>query len=135
MEKKRILVVEDDLMNIELISDLLEINGYEVLEATSGLRMFEIMDSISIVPDLILMDIQIPDVDGLTLTKRLKGDPLTRDIPIIALTAHAMRGDREKALEAGCIDYIPKPFNTREFIDKIGKFLWNSSKKEGEYNA
>lgn len=135
MEKKRILVVEDDLMNMELISDLLETNGYEVLEATSGLRMFEIIDSISIAPDLILMDIQIPDVDGLTLTKRLKGNPLTRDIPIIALAANAMRGDREKALEVGCIDYIPKPFNTRGFIDKISKFLWNSSKKEGEYNA
>ena len=123
MEKKRILVVEDNLMNMELISDLLEINGYEVLKATSGLRMFKILGSTSIVPDLILMDIQIPEVDGLTLTKGLKENPLTRDIPIIALTAHAMRGDREKALEAGCIDYISKPINTREFISKISKFL------------
>ena len=123
MEKKKILVVEDNPMNMELISDLLEINGYEVLKATSGLKMFKIMGSISTVPDLILMDIQIPEADGLTLTKRLKENPLTKDIPIIALTAHAMKGDREKALEVGCIDYIPKPINTREFISKISKFL------------
>lgn len=108
---------------MELFSDLLEINGYEVLKAMSGLEMFEIIGSVSIVPDLILMDIQIPDVDGLTLTKRLKGNPLTRDIPIIALTAHAMKGDREKTLEAGCIDYIPKPIDIKEFINKISKFL------------
>jgi two-component system, cell cycle response regulator DivK len=123
LRKKKILVVEDNHMNMELISDLLEINDYEVLKATSGLRMFEIMGSISTVPDLILMDIQIPGGDGLTLTKRLKEDPLTRDVPIIALTAYVMKGDREKALEAGCIDYISKPINTREFVSKISKFL------------
>ncbi|MBI2485825.1 MAG: response regulator [Deltaproteobacteria bacterium] len=123
MRKRKILVVEDNPMNMELFSDLLEINGYEVLKAMSGLEMFEIIGSVSIVPDLILMDIQIPDVDGLTLTKRLKGNPLTRDIPIIALTAHAMKGDREKTLEAGCIDYIPKPIDIKEFINKISKFL------------
>ncbi len=132
MEKKKILVVEDNPINMELISDLLEINGYEVLKATSGLQMFKIMgstptptstSSLSTVPDLILMDIQIPEVDGLTLTRRLKEDPLTKDIPIIALTAHAMKGDRERALEAGCVDYIPKPFDMEEFISKISKFL------------
>ena len=123
MGEKKILVIEDNPMNMELVSDLLEINGYEVLKAKSGLEMFEIIGSIATVPDLILMDVQIPETDGLTLTKWLKENPLTRDIPIIALTAHAMKGDREKALEAGCIDYISKPINTREFVNKIGKFL------------
>ena len=123
MGEKKILVIEDNPMNMELVSDLLEINGYEVLKAKSGLEMFEIIGSIATVPDLILMDVQIPETDGLTLTKWLKENPLTRDIPIIALTAHAMKGDREKALEAGCVDHIPKPINTREFVNKISKFL------------
>ena len=123
MKRKKILVVEDNPMNMELISDLLEISGYEVLKAMSGKEMFKIIGSVSKVPDLILMDVQIPEVDGLMLTKSLKENLLTRGIPVIALTAHAMKGDREKALEAGCIDYISKPINTREFVRRISKYL------------
>jgi CheY-like chemotaxis protein len=123
MKRKKILVVEDNPMNMELISDLLEISGYEVLKAMSGKEMFKIIGSVSTVPDLILMDVQIPEVDGLMLTKSLKENLLTRGIPVIALTAHAMKGDREKALEAGCIDYISKPINTREFVSRISKYL------------
>jgi CheY-like chemotaxis protein len=123
LERKKILIVEDNHMNMELISDLLEINGYDVFKAASGPQMFNIVDSMSKVPDLILMDIQIPEVDGLMLTKSLKENLLTRGIPVIALTAHAMKGDREKALEAGCIDYISKPINTREFVSRISKYL------------
>jgi CheY-like chemotaxis protein len=123
MKRKKILVVEDNPMNMELISDLLEISGYEVLKAMSGKEMFKIIGSVSKVPDLILMDVQIPEVDGLMLTKSLKENLLTRGIPVIALTAHAMKGDREKALEAGCIDYISKPINTREFVSRISKYL------------
>lgn len=123
MERKKILIVEDNHMNMELISDLLEINGYDVFKAASGPQMFNIVDSMSKVPDLILMDIQIPGGDGFTLTKRLKENPVTRDIPIIAVTAYAMKGDREKALGAGFVDYISKPINTKEFVRKISKFL------------
>jgi CheY-like chemotaxis protein len=123
LERKKILIVEDNHMNMELISDLLEINGYDVFKAASGPQMFNIVDSMSKVPDLILMDIQIPGGDGFTLTKRLKENPVTRDIPIIAVTAYAMKGDREKALGAGFVDYISKPINTKEFVRKISKFL------------
>lgn len=112
MAGETILVVEDNAMNMELITDLLESRGYLVVQATSGSDALNLAKTEH--PGIILMDIQLPGLDGLTVTGVLKDDPQTRDIPIIALTAHAMRGDEEKAREAGCDGYISKPIDTRQ---------------------
>lgn len=121
MNKKKILVVEDNPMNMELASDILEAQGYEVLQASAGRQALEIARNQR--PDLILMDIRLPELDGLEITRLLKADESTRDIVVVALTAHAMRGDEERAQAAGCSGYIPKPINTREFIKVIACHL------------
>jgi len=112
MSGETILVVEDNPLNLELVTDVLEVHGYRVLQAASASEAFEHVRAG--VPDLILMDIQLPGLDGLTLTSILKDDPATRGVPVVALTAHAMRGDEEKARQAGCDGYIPKPIDTRQ---------------------
>jgi len=124
MSEVRILVVEDNLMNLELVSDVLEAHGFRVLQADTGRKALEI--ATRELPDLVLMDIQLPEMDGLEVTRRLKQDEITRNIIVIALTAHAMRGDEEKAREAGCSGYIAKPINTREFAGMIEEFLADS---------
>lgn len=111
MASETILVVEDNFMNMELVTDILEANGYRVIQAITGNEALNKVNETS--PDLVLMDIQLPGLDGLTATGIIKDNPETRDIPIIALTAHAMRGDEEKALMAGCDGYISKPIDTR----------------------
>lgn len=121
MAGETILVVEDNPMNMELIIDILETQGYRVLKAITGAAA---LDSVrSAPPDLILMDIQLPGLDGLTVTGALKDDPETRDIPVIALTAHAMRGDEERARQAGCDDYISKPIDTRQLPIMVRTYL------------
>ena len=116
-----ILVVEDNPANLKLVREILKGRGYRVLEAASG---EEALDALKFIhPDLILMDIQLPGMDGLAVTRRLKGDPATRDIPTIALTAHAMRRDEERVLEAGCSGYIPKPIDTADFPRQIAEYL------------
>jgi two-component system cell cycle response regulator len=128
MENKKILVVEDNPMNLKLIKSLLEIGKYEVIEAmeaTTGIKLAQQHR-----PDLILMDIQLPGMDGLTATRELKKDPELKDIPVIAITAHAMQGDDKKAFEAGCTGYISKPLDTRNFLEKISPFLQKN--KSGE---
>ncbi|MHB8791815.1 MAG: response regulator [Thermoleophilia bacterium] len=121
MSKLKILVVEDNLMNLELVSDVLEAHGYEVLQADTGQKALEIAGKE--LPDLVLMDIQLPEMDGLEVTRLLKNNEQTRGIKVIALTAHAMRGDEERAREAGCSGYIAKPINTREFAGVIAGYL------------
>ncbi len=116
-----ILIVEDNEANRLLASAVLEREGYRVEMAGSSQEALELLDSQS--PDLILMDVQLPGMDGLTLTRRLKGDQRTAAIPIVALTALAMMGDRERTLEAGCSGYISKPINTRTFAAEVRKFL------------
>jgi CheY-like chemotaxis protein len=116
-----ILVVEDNEANQLLASSVLEREGYRVQVAASARDAVELMKADQ--PDLILMDVQLPGEDGLVLTRRLKADPTTAMIPIVALTAHAMVGDREVALEAGCVGYIAKPINTRTFGEQIRQFL------------
>ena len=111
MASETILIVEDNFMNMELVTDILEANGYRVIQAITGNEALNKVNETS--PDLVLMDIQLPGLDGLTATGIIKDNPETRDIPIIALTAHAMRGDEEKALMAGCDGYISKPIDTR----------------------
>src|SRR5690606_23219311 len=103
------------------VRKILSARGYEVLEADDGLTAVELASRER--PDLILMDISLPGIDGVEATRRIKTYPETAGIPIVALTANAMRGDRERFLAAGCDDYLPKPISTVELIGMIGKFL------------
>lgn len=119
----KILVVEDNPMNLELVSDLLEAHGFQVLQAQNGADALRIAEES--VPDLILMDIQLPGMDGLEVTRQLKENERTSGIDIIALTAHAMRGDEERAREAGCCGYIAKPIDTRLFVATITGYFNN----------
>ncbi len=118
---KRILVVEDNETNMYLIRFMLEKSGYEVIEAREGAKGVEL--AIKEKPDLVIMDIQLPDIDGLEATKRIRASEADGDIPIIALTSFAMTGDRERALAAGCTGYIEKPINPETFIAEIEKYL------------
>ena len=125
MGAKTILVIEDNELNMKLLKGLLKMGRYKMLEATdaeSGIKMVSEQR-----PDLILMDIQLPGMDGLTATKKLKSDPSIKDIPIVALTSYAMHGDEEKAQKAGCNGYITKPIDTRSFGETIAEFLDRSS--------
>jgi two-component system, cell cycle response regulator DivK len=117
----KILLVEDNEMNRDMLSRRLERKGYEVIMALDGSQGVSM--TISERPDLVLMDMSLPIMDGWEATKTLKANPDTRSIPIIALTAHAMSGDREKALQAGCDDYDTKPIELNRLIDKILNFL------------
>jgi len=118
---KRILIVEDNEKNMYLISFLLKKNGYEVLEAWTGEEGVEL--AIKERPDLIIMDIQLPGIDGLEATKRIRESEADGKIPIVALTSYAMTGDREKALNAGCTGYLEKPIDPETFIGEIEKHL------------
>ncbi len=118
---KRILVVEDNETNMYLIRFMLEKSGYEVIEAREGAAGVELAAKEK--PDLIIMDIQLPDINGLEATKRIRASEADGDIPIIALTSFAMAGDRERALAAGCTGYIEKPINPETFMTEIEKYL------------
>jgi len=116
-----ILVVEDNEANQMLVRAVLELEGYRVVLAGSASEVLERLQESW--PDLILMDVQLPGEDGLSLTRRLKADPATAAIPVVALTAHAMTGDRELAMNAGCAGYISKPIDTRTFGLQVTQFL------------
>jgi two-component system cell cycle response regulator DivK len=118
---KRILVIEDNPDNRILITDVLSSLAYEVLVAIDGEEGLKMAKAE--IPDLILMDLSLPKVDGWTATTQIKADETLAHIPVIALTAHAMVGDREKALEAGCDDYVSKPIDLRELASKLASFL------------
>ena len=111
---KRVLVVEDNELNLKLLKDLLEYQGYRVITTRLGEPALGLARQYK--PDLILMDIQLPDISGMEATQRLKSDEETRDIPIIAVTAFAMSGDEAKILASGCDGYIAKPFNVADFL-------------------
>ena len=120
-EQSLILVVEDNEANQLLVRAVLEMDGYRVALAGSAP---EALDQIQAArPDLILMDVQLPGQDGLSLTRDLKSDPATSAIPVVALTAHAMAGDREMALSAGCAGYISKPMDTRTLGPLVRQYL------------
>ncbi|MBI5570339.1 MAG: response regulator [Desulfomonile tiedjei] len=121
MAGERILVVEDNRPNMELVTALLEAAECEVLQAWTAEDGIRIAGALQ--PALILMDISLPGMDGLTATAALKQDPRTKHIPVVALTAHAMKGDEDKALSAGCSGYIAKPIDTRAFPKKITEYL------------
>ena len=118
---KRILIIEDNEMNRDALSRRLARRGYEVLLAVDGLDGLSIADATC--PDLILMDLAMPEVDGWECARRLKESSRTAGIPIIALTAHAMIGEREKALEAGCDDFDTKPIDFAGLLEKIDRLL------------
>ena len=121
MTANTILIIEDNRLNLELATDLLEAKGFNVASAQTaeeGLRLAR-----EILPDLVLMDISLPGMDGLCATKALKADPATRHLTVIGLTAHAMKGDEEIALRAGCDGYLTKPINTRTFVATITDFI------------
>ena len=116
-----ILVVDDNPTNLKLVADVLEFEGCRVITAGDAEEAQEIMSRV--LPDLILMDIALPGMDGLTLARLLKGDSRTRHIRIVALTAFAMKGDDIKAVDAGCEGYITKPIDTRKFPGQVAAFL------------
>ena len=116
-----ILVVDDNPVNLKLVRVLLVKKGYEVYTAADADEALTLLERVH--PRLILMDIQLPGMDGLTLTRRLKADPVTCDIIIVALTAYAMKVDEQKAHEAGCDGYISKPIETGVFIDTLTQLL------------
>jgi CheY-like chemotaxis protein len=122
MSARRILVVEDNDMNMQLVEFLLEEGGYESVKATSGEEALAITRD-SAAPDLILMDIHLPGMDGLSVVRAMKAEARTSTIPILALTAHAMRGDKDRFLEAGCDGYISKPIDVKTFIASIQRYL------------
>ncbi len=122
-----ILVVDDNPSNLKLVRVLLQAKGYVVTTATDADEALASLRSSR--PRLILMDLQLPGVDGLELTRRLKADPATRDIPVVALTAYAMKGDAKKAAEAGCDDYVTKPIDVETLPGIIAARLAASAKR------
>jgi CheY-like chemotaxis protein len=122
---KRILYIEDNDQNYYLVQFILTRLGYEVIRARDGREGIEMAKSVQ--PRLILLDIQLPVMDGYETARELVKDPLNAVTPIIALTSYAMAGDREKAIAAGCVGYIEKPINPKTFSDQIEEYLWKST--------
>jgi CheY-like chemotaxis protein len=120
MSGQRILVVEDNEKNMKLFRDVLQAKGYDPIEASSGEQAVEL--ATEHVPDLILMDVQLPGIDGVEALARIRGNERTAAIPVLALTAQAMAGDRERFLAAGFDGYISKPVDVMEFIETVGRY-------------
>ena len=125
---KKILIVEDDPRNIRVVVMALRPHGYTLLEATDGEEALKI--AVREQPDLIIMDIQLPKMSGLEVARRLRETPAFSHTPIIAITAYAMKGDKEKAIESGCDAYLSKPINTRELPEVIAEMLLQRQKDE-----
>ncbi len=118
---KKVLIVEDNELNMKLFQDLLEVHGIDTVQTQNGNDAVELARKE--MPDLILMDIQLPEISGLDVTKLLKQDDDLKSIPVIAVTAFAMKGDEEKIREGGCEDYISKPISVTSFLETIQKYL------------
>ena len=118
---KTVLIVEDNELNMKLFHDLLDAHGYRTLQTRNGLDALKIAREHR--PNLILMDIQLPEISGLEITDRLKKDAALKNIPVVAVTAFAMRGDEQKILAAGCDAYLSKPISVTTFLDTIKKFI------------
>jgi CheY-like chemotaxis protein len=123
-----VLVVDDYLEAREICAEYLGFHGYRVVTAEDGLQALE--RAFEVLPDVILMDLSLPELDGWAATRRLKADPRTRGIPIVALTGHALSAERERALAAGCDGYITKPIDTRAFPAQIKEYLVRAPKRE-----
>jgi CheY-like chemotaxis protein len=130
MTAKRILVVDDNPTNLRLAVDILEFAGYEVLRAANAEQAEDVVRGTPV--DLILMDIQMPGMDGLTLTMKLKADARAKHIPIVAVTSFAMKGDEERARRAGCDGYIAKPIDTRALPTQVAEYLRRGATTELE---
>ena len=121
MKSQTVLIIEDNELNMKLVRSMLQLADYEIVEAQNA------EDGIKLarehLPNLILMDIQLPGIDGLDATRIIKNDPNLAHIPIVALTSYAMQGDQEKAISAGCTGYIAKPIDTRNFLDILSQYL------------
>ena len=118
---KLVLIVEDNDLNMKLFRDLLEGHGYRIIHTRDGIEVLPLAREHH--PDLILMDIQLPEVSGLEVTKWLKADAELKHIPVVAVTAFAMKGDEEKIRAGGCQDYLSKPISVTKFLDTIKRFL------------
>jgi CheY-like chemotaxis protein len=132
MTGNKILIIEDNLMNLELATDLLEANGFVVATAQTaeeGLRLAR-----ELLPDLVLMDFSLPGMDGLSATKHLKADPATRHLTVVGLTANAMKGDEQIALNAGCDGYLTKPIDTRTFAATVKQFIASADSNQPKNN-
>jgi two-component system cell cycle response regulator DivK len=116
-----VLYIEDNFHNRRIARKILQSRGYTVVEAEDGVKGLEMIQSLR--PDLVLLDIGLPGMDGLEVVARIKADEELKHIPVIALTASAMRGDRERFLAAGCDDYLSKPVQVHELIEKVGEYL------------
>jgi CheY-like chemotaxis protein len=125
-----VLVVEDNRMNLELASEVLGAAGFTVLEAMTGAEGIQV--AIERLPDLVLLDMRLPDMDGLEVVRRLRADPRTGMRPVVALTAQAMKGDELAARRAGCSGYITKPINTRTFLAEVGRYLISEEQQGGQ---
>ena len=121
MENKTILVIEDNELNMKLVRSLLQLQKYKVIEAENAEKGIQLARDHH--PDLILMDIQLPGMDGLKATQLILNDEILKEIPVLALTSYAMEGDREKAQAAGCAGYITKPIDTRSFSKTITEYI------------
>lgn len=120
-QAKRVLIVEDNELNMKLFHDLLEAYGYSTLQTRSGMEAMELVRAHR--PDLVLMDIQLPEVSGLDVTRWIKQDEELKSIPVIAVTAFAMKGDEEKIRQGGCEDYIAKPISVAKFLEVVKRYL------------
>jgi two-component system cell cycle response regulator DivK len=129
LEKSKVLIVEDNELNMKLFHDLLEAHGVDTIETRDGKEVLELAREHK--PDLILMDIQLPEISGLDVTKALKADEELKVIPVIAVTAFAMKGDEQKIREGGCEDYISKPISVTHFLEVIQKYIHTNALKTG----
>ena len=120
-QPKTVLIVEDNELNMKLFHDLLEAHGYNVQEARNGADALALARKSK--PDLILMDIQLPEISGLQVTQEIVNDPELADVPVVAVTAFAMKGDEERIRAGGCRDYIAKPISVSDFLEKVKRYL------------
>jgi len=130
MSGEPILIVDDNSTNMKLVRILLASEGYDVRTAADAEEALNVLKEFY--PRLILMDVQLPGIDGLELTRRLKSDPATRDITILGLTAYAMKGDKERIIAAGCDGYVPKPIDTRTLPELVAGYLQPMEGKKAE---
>jgi two-component system cell cycle response regulator DivK len=117
---KRVLIVEDNELNLKLLNDILEVHGYITIVTDNGAAAIDLAHQHH--PDLILLDIQLPDISGIEVARRLKADEETAAIPVVAVTAFAMPGDRTMMLQSGCDDYVAKPINIHDFLALVARY-------------
>jgi CheY-like chemotaxis protein len=122
-EKKKVLCIEDNMVNMLLVSRIVEAEGHDLLKAEDGTQAMSVLSEV--IPDIILLDINLPGINGLDLAKRFKADDKLRPIPLIATTAQVLVGDRERCLDAGCDDYLPKPLDIRRLREVLREHLSN----------